>query len=209
MTLSILGVTATVDLANSQGTLGISNGGTGQATANGAVNALLPTQSGQSGKFLTTDGTDTSWTAAGAFTTLTASGNFAVATNKFTVTAASGNTAVAGTLTAAGLFYQSSVSALTAAGTTRTDALVLTKQLNNLTTVASGTGVTLPAATAGAMIAVFNGGANPVQVYGAGTDTIDGVAAATGVPLTNAKRCLFICFATGSWISAQLGVVAA
>jgi len=41
--------------------LPIENGGTGQATANDALNALLPDQSGQSGNVLTSDGTDTFW----------------------------------------------------------------------------------------------------------------------------------------------------
>lgn len=39
----------------------IAQGGTGQVTANAALNALLPTQTGQNGKYLTTDGTDSSW----------------------------------------------------------------------------------------------------------------------------------------------------
>lgn len=43
------------------GTLAIANGGTGQTTANAAFNALAPSQTGNSGKYLTTDGTDTSW----------------------------------------------------------------------------------------------------------------------------------------------------
>lgn len=43
------------------GTLNIANGGTGSTTANGALNAILPSQVGQAGKFLTTDGTNTSW----------------------------------------------------------------------------------------------------------------------------------------------------
>jgi hypothetical protein len=43
------------------GTLGIAGGGTGQITATAAFNALAPSQSGQSGKYLTTDGTNTSW----------------------------------------------------------------------------------------------------------------------------------------------------
>lgn len=42
-------------------TIGIAKGGTGQTTANAGLNALLPTQTGNSGKYLTTDGTDTSW----------------------------------------------------------------------------------------------------------------------------------------------------
>ncbi len=43
------------------GTLPITNGGTGQTTANASLNAILPTQSGNSGKVLQTDGTNTSW----------------------------------------------------------------------------------------------------------------------------------------------------
>lgn len=48
------------------GTLPIGSGGTGQTTANAALNALLPTQTGNANKYLQTDGTNTSWqTAAG------------------------------------------------------------------------------------------------------------------------------------------------
>jgi hypothetical protein len=43
------------------GTLAITNGGTGQTTANAAFNALAPSQSLQTGLYLQTDGTDTSW----------------------------------------------------------------------------------------------------------------------------------------------------
>ena len=43
------------------GTVGISYGGTGQTTANAAFNALAPSQTGNSGKFLTTDGSNSSW----------------------------------------------------------------------------------------------------------------------------------------------------
>ena len=43
------------------GTIDITNGGTGQTTANAAFNALVPSQTGNTGKYLTTDGTDTSW----------------------------------------------------------------------------------------------------------------------------------------------------
>jgi len=45
------------------GTLAIANGGTGQTTANAAFNALAPNQAGNSGKYLTTNGTNTSWDA--------------------------------------------------------------------------------------------------------------------------------------------------
>ena len=45
------------------GTLAIANGGTGQTTANNALNALLPSQTSNSGKYLSTNGTDTSWSS--------------------------------------------------------------------------------------------------------------------------------------------------
>ena len=41
--------------------IGLLYGGTGQTTANSSFNALAPTQTSNSGKFLTTDGTNTSW----------------------------------------------------------------------------------------------------------------------------------------------------
>jgi hypothetical protein len=46
---------------NLTGTLAIANGGTGQTTANTAFNALAPSQGSASGKYLKSDGTNTSW----------------------------------------------------------------------------------------------------------------------------------------------------
>lgn len=53
--------TATSGVVTLAGTLAIANGGTGQTTATAATNALLPSQAANSGKYLTTDGTNTSW----------------------------------------------------------------------------------------------------------------------------------------------------
>lgn len=71
------------------GTLAISNGGTGSTTASDAINALLPTQSGNSGKFLTTNGSTASWGSAGlklvSTTTMSAvtnSGDIAIDSSK-------------------------------------------------------------------------------------------------------------------------------
>lgn len=47
------------------GPLPISQGGTGQTTAPAAINALLPVQTGNSGKVLTTNGTNVSWSNSG------------------------------------------------------------------------------------------------------------------------------------------------
>jgi len=56
------------------GTIPIVNGGTGQTTSNLAFNALAPSQTGNTGKYLTTDGTDTSWSVnpLGTVTSITA-----------------------------------------------------------------------------------------------------------------------------------------
>lgn len=48
------------------GTLAIANGGTGQTTAQNARNALLPSQTGNAGRYLTTDGTNVSWATVSA-----------------------------------------------------------------------------------------------------------------------------------------------
>jgi hypothetical protein len=53
-----------VQLFPADGTLPIANGGTGQTTASDAINALVPAQTGNSGKYLSTDGSSVSWAAA-------------------------------------------------------------------------------------------------------------------------------------------------
>jgi hypothetical protein len=52
-------------------TVGILYGGTGQTTANGAFNALAPSQTSNSGKYLTTDGSNTSWGTVTTAVTIT------------------------------------------------------------------------------------------------------------------------------------------
>jgi len=55
--------------SNVTGTVAIANGGTGQTTAISAFNALAPSQTSNSGKYLTTDGTNTSWATVVSSTT--------------------------------------------------------------------------------------------------------------------------------------------
>jgi microcystin-dependent protein len=54
-------------------TVSIAKGGTGQTTANAGLNALLPTQASNSGKYLTSNGTNTSWGAVVGGPSFTAS----------------------------------------------------------------------------------------------------------------------------------------
>jgi len=86
------------------GTIPIANGGTGASTATGAINALLPSQAGNSGKVLSTDGTNTSWTAAGGtgtVTSVTGTAPVSVATGTTTpvISMAAANTTTNGYLT--------------------------------------------------------------------------------------------------------------
>ena len=70
--LTLGGTLTGVDLTTQvTGTLPIANGGTGASTANNAFNALAPSQTGNSGRYLTTNGTDTSWAAITSIGTVT------------------------------------------------------------------------------------------------------------------------------------------
>ena len=71
-------VSAAIDLTSSSdvtGALPIANGGTGGTTRASAMNNLLPSQTGNTGKVLVTNGTDASWSAAGGSSGWTLSGN--------------------------------------------------------------------------------------------------------------------------------------
>ena len=72
--------------AGVNGTLPIANGGTGQTTANAAFNALAPSQTSNSGKYLTTDGTNSSWDSIVAGASL--SNDTTTATNLYPMFAA-------------------------------------------------------------------------------------------------------------------------
>jgi hypothetical protein len=83
-------------------------------------------------------------------------------------------------------------------------ALDATKVVHEVTTAAAGDdSVALPAsAGSGQMHLVKNSAAaNSVQVFGAGTDTIDGVATGTGVAVAAGKSRLFVDVSAGNWAS--------
>jgi hypothetical protein len=93
------------------------------------------------------------------------------------------------------------------AGGGQASALLLTASVNRLTTVATAAdSVKLPPSAPNLAVVIINDGAHAAQVFGSGTDTIDGVATATGVPLTNAKRAIYYCLTAGAWQSLSGGV---
>jgi hypothetical protein len=84
-----------------------------------------------------------------------------------------------------GNIYRSTSTGIAAAGTTQGTATALLLDVNNVTTVSSGTGVVLPAFTAGVKISVFNNGANALLVYPASGYNIDalGTNVAISIPV--------------------------
>ncbi len=89
-----------INTADITGTLPIANGGTGQTTANAAFNALAPSQTGNANKYLTTDGTNSSWAAnpLGTVTSVDVSGGTTGLTTSGGPVTSSGTITLAGTL---------------------------------------------------------------------------------------------------------------
>jgi hypothetical protein len=92
-TTGLTPVTATTGAVTLAGTLAVANGGTGSTTVAGARTSLLPSQAGQNGKVLGTNGTDVSW--------VTVSGTGTV-TSVNVVGGTTGLTTTGGPITAAG-----------------------------------------------------------------------------------------------------------
>lgn len=67
------------------------------------------------------------------------------------------------------------------------------------TVTTTGDSVLLPAAQTRNMLMVYNGGAQSLNLYGRGTDTINGVATATAYTLTAGQSAIFFCGKTGQW----------
>jgi len=91
---------------NITGTVAIANGGTGQTTANAAFNALAPSQSGQNGRYLKSDGTNASWDAID-ISTADITGVLASANGGTGVNNGPSTITLAGSVTHAGAFTQS------------------------------------------------------------------------------------------------------
>jgi len=87
---------------------------------------------------------------------------------------------------------------LTATGSTAADALQLSAVVSVVSTAASGTGVRLPPAEAGAQVVVFNNGANTLTVYPITGSTID---AGASVSIATGKERIFFGASPTVWLS--------
>ena len=119
------------------GTLPIVAGGTGQTTANAAFNALAPSQGGNAGKYLTTDGTDTSWASSGG---ASISNDTSTATNVYPLFAAATSGTPSTIYTSnAKLLYKPSTGDLQSSAVTASNGIFVSAALvTSSYTVASG-----------------------------------------------------------------------
>jgi hypothetical protein len=98
---------------------------------------------------------------------------------------------------------------------TKANATALGYGINTITTVAGAAdSVLLPYAFPGSFVVVQNAVATAIQVFGKGTDTVDGVATATGIDQAASARALYFGTAgtgdgsdAGAWVS--IGAAAA
>lgn len=122
---------------------------------------------------------------------------------KFTTITVTGAGTFSGN-TSAAYALKSTATDLTAAGTTRADALQLAKEVNNITTAAASTGVILPVGVIGMEINISNNGASTVAVYASASETINGTAGATGVTLAATKFATYRYVKANTWISVTI-----
>lgn len=77
---------------------------------------------------------------------------------------------------------------------------VLVNGVNEVKTVASASdSVVLPPAAVGTVVFVANAGANAMQVFGNGSDTINGTAGSTGLSQASARSALYVAADAGQW----------
>lgn len=143
------------------------------------------------------------------FTKAISLGGFALnfdAANTIAATATtSGITVTGGTLREP---TQDTITAFATGGQTNATALTLATKYHRISVCATaGDSYKLPTSTAGQAHFVRNDGAAAAQAFGAGTDTINGVATATGIPHPVGVGIWFVCTTAGNWTTGPLVAV--
>ena len=110
------------------------------------------------------------------------------------------NTAIVGNLTVGGFTTFSAAASISAAGTTQATATALTKDVNQVTVVAAGSGVILPTAVAGMRIFVRNAQAvNALLVYPATGGTVNLLSVNAGFSLALSTSATFTAVSATQW----------
>jgi hypothetical protein len=171
----------TLALTYSGTALPVANGGTGQITSNAAFNALAPSQTGNTGKYLTTDGTDTSWAVnpLGTVTSVDVSGGTTGLTTSGGPVTTSGTITLAGTLAIANGGTGSTTNAGTAYALKGANSDITS--ITGLTTALSATQGGTAQATYAAGDILYASASNTLAKLGVGT-TGQVLKVASGVP---------------------------
>lgn len=91
------------------------------------------------------------------------------------------------------------------AGGGQANAVQLTGLINKITVVATaGDSVLLPASNPGQTIALINAAAASCNVFPAGSDAINALAASAAFALAAGARCVFVCANPGNWYTIPL-----
>ena len=172
------GTTLTANTLNLTNALGLAYGGTGQITANASFNALAPSQTGNSGKYLTTDGANTSWATnpLGTVTSITAGTGLTGGTITTSGTIAIDTTVVA-TLTGTQTLTNKTIS-----GASNTLSNIANASLTNSAITINGTSTSLGGSISvgtvtsvtGTAPVVSSGGTTPAISMAAATSSVNG-----------------------------------
>ena len=151
------------------GTIDIANGGTGQTTANAAFNALAPSQTGNTGKYLTTDGTNSSWSVnpLGTVTSVAATAGTGISVTGSPIT-------TSGTLNITNTAPDQTVSIASGTGISATGTYpAFTVANTGVTSAVAGTGISVSGST-GAVTVTNTAPDQTVALTGAGTTVVTG-----------------------------------
>jgi hypothetical protein len=128
-----------------------------------------------------------------------------VVTSSLTTVGTLGSLNVSGNITApnvianTGYFISSVATGISAAGTAQGNATAITREINVVSTVASGAGVVLPTAVAGMRITIVNTSANALLVYPASGGTINSLALNGSFSEAAGARLDFVATSTTQW----------
>ena len=180
-TLTSLGVNGTVTAVAFTANTGVFTG-----NGNGLSSLVGANVTGQVGNALVAGTVYTNAqpniTSVGTLTSLSVTGNIS-----------------AGNVTVTSYHLRSVATSISAAGTVQANATALTKEMNIVSTVASGAGVVMPTAVAGMVITITNTSANSLLVYPASGGTINSLAANAGFTQGTGATLQFIAPTTTQW----------
>ena len=138
-------------------------------------------------------------TATTAGTVTTAAQPNITSTGTLTSLTVSGNITAQANVNMSGYVIRSVATAISAAGTAQGNATAITKEMNVVSTVASGAGVILPTAVAGMVISITNTSANSLAVYPATSAAINTGSANAAYSQPAGSTLQFIAPTTTQW----------